>query len=104
MSERASRRMENYSWPFQAVASELYTLEVRNFSQMSYLETFKRDAKYSGRGQSSQLPHKNLICSVSLEKLDFKNIKRHFGEIFRHILKANDMKHHISQIQLDCMV
>jgi hypothetical protein len=39
-----------------------------------------------------------------LEKLDFKNFKRYLGKSFGHILKANDMKHHISQLQPDLII
>jgi hypothetical protein len=41
---------------------------------------------------------------MGLEKIDFKNFKRYFGCYFRHILKANDVKHHISQMQPDLMI
>jgi hypothetical protein len=41
---------------------------------------------------------------MGLEKLDFKIVKRYLGKRFRHILKAYDLKHHISQIQPDCMI
>jgi hypothetical protein len=41
---------------------------------------------------------------MRLEKLDFKNDKRYLGKIFGHILKAYDVKHHVSQIQPDLMI
>jgi hypothetical protein len=41
---------------------------------------------------------------MGLEKLDVKIVKRYFGWIFGHILKVNDMEHHISQIQPDLMI
>jgi hypothetical protein len=41
---------------------------------------------------------------MGFEKLEFKNDKRYLGKIFGHILKANDVKHHISQIQPDLMI
>jgi hypothetical protein len=41
---------------------------------------------------------------MSLEKLDFKNIKRCLGKIFGRILKAYDVKHHMSQSQTDWMI
>jgi hypothetical protein len=41
---------------------------------------------------------------MGLEKLDFKIVKRYFGKNFGHILKANDMKHHISQMQPDMTI
>jgi hypothetical protein len=56
---------------------------------MFSLETFKKDLKCSG---------------IGLETLDFKIVKRHLGKSFVHILKANDVKHHISQIQPDLMI
>jgi hypothetical protein len=39
-----------------------------------------------------------------LEKLDFKIVKRYSGKSFGHILKADDMKHHISQMQPDLTI
>jgi hypothetical protein len=36
-------------------------------------------------------------CEMGLEKLDFKIVKLYLGKSFGHILKANDVKHHISQ-------
>jgi hypothetical protein len=41
---------------------------------------------------------------MGLEKLDFKNVERYLGLIFGLILKANDMEHHISQMQPDLMI
>jgi hypothetical protein len=41
---------------------------------------------------------------MGLEKLDFKNIKPYLGKRFGHILKANDVKYHIRQIQPDLMI
>jgi hypothetical protein len=41
---------------------------------------------------------------MGLEKLDFKTVKRYLGKSFGHILKANDVKHHIRQIQPDLMI
>jgi hypothetical protein len=41
---------------------------------------------------------------MGLEKLDFKIVKRNIGKSFGHILKANDVKHHISQMQPDLMI
>jgi hypothetical protein len=41
---------------------------------------------------------------MDLEKLDLKNVKRYLGQIFGHILKAYDVKHHISRIQPDLMI
>jgi hypothetical protein len=40
---------------------------------------------------------------MGLENLDFKIFKRYLGKSFGHILKANDVKHHISQMQPDWM-
>jgi hypothetical protein len=36
---------------------------------------------------------------MGLEKLDFQNEIQYLSKNFGHILKANDIKHHISQIQ-----
>jgi hypothetical protein len=41
---------------------------------------------------------------MGLEKLDFKNVKRYLDSFFRHILKANDMEHLVSQIQPDLII
>jgi hypothetical protein len=41
---------------------------------------------------------------MGLEKLDFKIAKRYFGKSFGHILKANDVEHHISQMQSDLTI
>jgi hypothetical protein len=41
---------------------------------------------------------------MGLEKLAFKNLKQHLGKVFGHILKANDVEHHITQIPLDLML
>jgi hypothetical protein len=41
---------------------------------------------------------------MGLEKLDFKIVKRYFGVSFGQILKANDVKHHIIQMQPDLMI
>jgi hypothetical protein len=41
---------------------------------------------------------------MGLEKLDFKIVKRYLGKIFGQILKANDVKHHISQMQPDLII
>jgi hypothetical protein len=41
---------------------------------------------------------------MGLGKIDFKNVKRYFGKMFGNILKANDVKHHISQMQPDLMI
>jgi hypothetical protein len=41
---------------------------------------------------------------MSLEKLYFKIVKRHLGKSFGHILNANDVKHHISQMQSDLTI
>jgi hypothetical protein len=41
---------------------------------------------------------------MGLEKLDFKIVKRYLGKSFGHILKANDVKHHISQMQPDLTI
>jgi hypothetical protein len=41
---------------------------------------------------------------MGLEKLDFKNVKRYLGKSFGHILKAYDVKHHISQMQPDLII
>jgi hypothetical protein len=41
---------------------------------------------------------------MGLETFDFKIAKRYLGKSFRHILKANDVKHHISQIQPDLTI
>jgi hypothetical protein len=41
---------------------------------------------------------------MGLEKLDFKNDKRYLGQIFGHILKDYDVKHHIGQIQPDLVI
>jgi hypothetical protein len=35
---------------------------------------------------------------MGLEKLDFKIVKPFLGKGFGHILKANDVKHHINQM------
>jgi hypothetical protein len=43
-------------------------------------------------------------CLMGLEKIDFKIIKRYLGKSFGHILKANDVKHHIIQMQPDLMI
>jgi hypothetical protein len=45
-----------------------------------------------------------LHVKMGLENLDFKNVKRYLGKVFRHILKANDMEHFISQIQPDWII
>jgi hypothetical protein len=41
---------------------------------------------------------------MGLEKLDFKIVKRYFGKSFGRILKANDLKHHIIEMQPDLMI
>jgi hypothetical protein len=43
---------------------------------------------------------------MGLEKLDFKIVERYLllGKSFGHTLKANDVKHHISQTQPDLMI
>jgi hypothetical protein len=41
---------------------------------------------------------------MGLEKIDFKVVKRYLGKSFGHILKDNDMKHLISQMQPDWMI
>jgi hypothetical protein len=41
---------------------------------------------------------------MGLEKLIFKIVKRYFDKLFGHFLKANDMKHHISQMQPDLTI
>jgi hypothetical protein len=41
---------------------------------------------------------------MGLEKLDFKNVKRYLGKSFGHILKANDVKYDVSQMQPDLMI
>jgi hypothetical protein len=41
---------------------------------------------------------------MGLKKLDFTIVKRYLGKIFGHILKANDVKYHISQIQPNLMI
>jgi hypothetical protein len=38
------------------------------------------------------------------ENLGFKIFKRYLGKSFGHILKAYDVKHHISQIQPDLTI
>jgi hypothetical protein len=37
-------------------------------------------------------------------KLDFKIVKRYLSKSFRQILKANDVKHYISQMQPDLTI
>jgi hypothetical protein len=41
---------------------------------------------------------------MGLEKLDFKNVKQYLGKSFGHILKAEDAKHRISQMQPDLTI
>jgi hypothetical protein len=41
---------------------------------------------------------------MGLEKLEFKNVKQYLGKSFGHNLKANDVKHHVSQMQPDLMI
>jgi hypothetical protein len=41
---------------------------------------------------------------MGLEKLNFKNVKRRLSKLFGHILKANDGKHHITQMQPDLII
>jgi hypothetical protein len=41
---------------------------------------------------------------MGFDQLDFKNVKQYQGKIFEYILKANDLKHQISQIQPDLMI
>jgi hypothetical protein len=41
---------------------------------------------------------------MGLKKLDFKIVKRYSGKSFGHILKANEMKHLICQMQPDLMI
>jgi hypothetical protein len=41
---------------------------------------------------------------MGLEKQDFKKVKWYFSKSFGHILKADDVKHHISQMQPDLMI
>jgi methionine salvage enolase-phosphatase E1 len=41
---------------------------------------------------------------MGLEKLDFKIVKRYLGKSFEHILKANDLNHHINQKRPDLMI
>jgi hypothetical protein len=43
-------------------------------------------------------------CYMGLEKLDLKIVKRYLCKSFGHILKANDVKHYISQMQLNLMI
>jgi hypothetical protein len=52
--------------------------------------------------QSSKILH--VKCVMGLEKLDFKDVKRYLWKIFGHILKANNVKHHVSQMQPDLMI
>jgi hypothetical protein len=41
---------------------------------------------------------------MGLEKLDFKIVERYLGKSLGNILKANNVKHHISQMQPDLMI
>jgi hypothetical protein len=41
---------------------------------------------------------------MGLDKLDYKIVKRYLGKSFGKILKANDVKHHKSQLQPDLMI
>jgi hypothetical protein len=41
---------------------------------------------------------------MGLEKLEFKNVKRYLGKKLGHILKANDVKHHIRQRKPDLLI
>jgi hypothetical protein len=41
---------------------------------------------------------------MGLEKLDFKIVKRYLGKSFGPIMKANDVKHHVSPMQPDLMI
>jgi hypothetical protein len=43
------------------------------------------------------------LC-LNQKKLDLKIVEQYLVKSFGHILKANDVKHHISQIQPDLMI